>query len=341
MLQLDKISVKQILVFSEIVSESSLLQQDFIKKQYLRSASNFDQTVELLHELDLVEIPKDEIVIKPKYKELLKNLGESQKPKEVIKKFIINCFVDHKTSFSDYLNEFLSRFYLANKQYEFTPSVSERLRYSGLRNFLIDLGFIYLDSDEKKYIAVGDYSSVFAELKKTYKLPPGEFLKIRHEKEKLGKAAELKIIEYEGNRLLEFPYLAKQIEHTAKYDVSAGYDIKSYEIPNQKNCYIPRYIEVKAVSIVDYQFSWSRNEVEKSEVFRQSYYLYLLPVKGKNEFDINHLKIINDPYISVLNNKEEWIKTFESLGFSLAPDIKNKNEIFLEKAGPRSSNLIN
>jgi len=339
--QFDKISVKQILVFSQVVSESSLLEKDFIEKQYLRGASNFDQTVEFLHGLNLIEVSDNQIIIKPAYKEFLISLRESQKPKEVAKKFIINCFVISKTPFSEYLNKFLSKFHLTNQQYEFTPSIFERLRYSGLRNFLIDLGLIYLDTDEKKYIAVGNYSSVFVELKKPHRLSPNKFQKIRRENEEIGKAAELKIIEYEKKRLLEFPYLAKQIEHTAKYDVSAGYDIKSYEIPNQKNCYIPRYIEVKAVSIVDYQFSWSRNEVEKSEVFRQSYYLYLLPVKGKNEFDINHLKIINDPYTSVLNNKEEWIKTFESLGFSSAPDIKNKNEKLPKKAGPCDSNLIN
>jgi hypothetical protein len=341
MLQLDKISVNQILVFSEVVSESSLLQQDFIEKQYLRSASNFDQTVEFLQELELIELAQNQIILKPKYKRLLKNLGESQKPKEVIKKFIIDCFVVSQTPFSEYLDEFLSRFNLLNERYEFTPNVSERLRYSGLRNFLIDLEFLYLDSDEKKYVVVDNYSSMCAELKKTYKLSPGEFLKIRHEKEEIGKAAEFKIIEYEKNRLLEFPYLAEKIEHTAISDVNAGYDIKSYEIPTQKDCYIPRYIEVKAISIIDYQFNWSRNEIEKSEVFRQSYYLYLLPAKGKNEFDIDHLKIINDPYINVLNNEDAWIKTFESLGFSLAPDIKNKNEKFTKKAGPRDFNLIN
>jgi len=323
--QFDKISVNQILVFSQVVSESSLLEKDFIEKQYLRGASNFDQTVEFLHGLNLIEISDNQIIFKPKYREFLKSLGESQKPREEIKKFIINCFVISKTSFSKYLNEFLSKFHLTNQQYEFTPSVFERLRYSGLRNFLIDLEFIYLDSDGGKYIAVGDYLSVFAELKKTYRLSPSKFQKIRRENEEIGKAAELKIIEYEKKRLLEFPYLVKQIEHIAKYDVNAGYDIKSYEAPAQKDCYIPRYIEVKAVSIIDYQFYWSRNEVEKSEVLRQNYYLYLLPVKDKNDFDIDNLKIINDPYVNVLNNKDKWIKTIESLSFSLAPDVKNKD----------------
>jgi hypothetical protein len=107
--------------------------------------------------------------------------------------------------------------------------------------------------------------------------------------------------------------------------VNAGYDIKSFEISSQETNYIPRYIEVKAVSIIDYQFYWSRNEFEKSEILRQNYYLYLLPVKDKNNFDIENLKIINDPYKNILNNKDRWIKTVESLGFSLVPELKSKD----------------
>jgi hypothetical protein len=322
MIQFNKISVNQILVFSEVVNEYSLLQKDFIEEQYQRSASNFGQTVEFLHELDWIEVTQNQIILKPKYKGFLKNLNELQKPRETIKKFIIGCLAVPKISFSEYFYEFFSRFRLINKHYELTPTVSERLKYSGLRNFLIDLDFIYLDSDEKKYIVVDGYTSVFAELKKYNKFSPGKFKKIRHENEAIGKAAELKIIEYEKKRLLEFPYLVKQIEHIAKYDVNAGYDIKSYEIPKQKERYIPRYIEVKAVSIFDYQFYWSRNEVEKSRVLRQNYYLYLLTVKGKKRFDLEHLKIIDDPYVNILNDKDKWVKTIESLSFSLVSDIK-------------------
>ena len=169
---------------------------------------------------------------------------------------------------------------------------------------------------------VDDYSPVCAELQGSYQISPSEFAKMRLANEEIGKAAELKIIEYEKEQLSQFPHVAEKIEHIAAYDVRAGYDIKSYEVLIPNGPHKPKYIEVKAVSLIDYQFVWSRNEVEKSGLYRQNYYLYLLPVKGTNEFDMEHLKIINDPYINILNNKDLWRKTVECFAFSLIPSVK-------------------
>ena len=74
----------------------------------------------------------------------------------------------------------------------------------------------------------------------------------------------------------QLPDLVKKIEHTALRDVSAGYDIKSFDgkLGEDENP-IQRYIEVKAVSSQDYGFNWTRNEIEKSEYYNQDYYLYL------------------------------------------------------------------
>jgi len=320
--EFEKISVQQILVFSEIVNGSSLLQKEYIEKTYLRNATHFDETVKFLQELGLIETKENKVVLKPKYEECLIDLKEVRRPKEKIKKFIIDYFVSRKSFFAEYLNEFLGRFQLVNGQYEFAPNALERLKYSGLRNLLIDLGLLYLDPSETKYVVVNDYSSLCSELQATCRISPKEFLVIRQAKEDVGRAAELRIIEYERERLSRYPHIAEKIEHTAKYDVKAGYDIKSYEIATGDNQCIPKYIEVKAVSIIDHQFFWSRNEMEQSEIHRHNYYLYLLPVKGENEFYLEHLKIIRDPYLNVFNNSSEWEKTIESLSFSLISGSK-------------------
>ena len=119
MFEFEKISVQQIFVFSEIVNESSLSQKEFIEKTYLRNATHFDETVNFLQELGLIETKENHIVLKPRYKELLNELKEVRRPKEKVKKFIIDYFISRKTPFSEYLNEFLSQFHLKNKQYEF------------------------------------------------------------------------------------------------------------------------------------------------------------------------------------------------------------------------------
>ncbi len=325
--EFEKISVQQILVFSEIVNEASLLQKEFIEKTYLRSATHFDETVKLLQELGLIETKENKVVPKPKYAEFLIGLKEYPRPNERVKKFIIEYLISRKTSFSEYLNDFFSQFHYKNKQYEFAPNVSQRLKYSGLRNFLIDLEFMYLDSTETKYIIAEACSSTYAAFKQSNQVSPEVFFRAQQRKDEIGKAAELQIIKYEKERLSQLPDLVRKIEHTALRDVSAGYDIKSFDGKlGEDGNPTQRYIEVKAVSSQDYGFYWTRNEIEKSESYRHIYYLYLLPVKRKNEFDIDNLKMINDPFVNVFRNRKEWIQTCESIAFSLIADTENKVE---------------
>lgn len=321
MFQFEKISVKQILVFCEIINESSLLQKEFIEEKYLRSAPNFGETGEFLQELDLIETREDQIVLRPRYKTFLEELKKTQQPEQITKKFIVNYLLNHRTSFSEYLDEFLSRFRLTNEQWQFTPSAPERLKYSGLRNFLIDLEFLYLDLGETKYIIADDYSLLYIELKESHRLSPDELLKVQQKKEEIGKAAELEIIKYEKERLSQFPHLAEKIEYMAIKDVMAGYDIKSFDDKLTENGNpIPRFIEVKAVSPWNYRFNWTRNEIEKSKLYHQNYYLYLLPAIGNNKFDLKGLRIIRDPYSNIYKNENEWIRTDELVSFSLFKD---------------------
>jgi hypothetical protein len=319
--EFEKISVQQISVFSEVVNESSLLQKEFIEKTYLRNATYFGETVKFLQELGLIETKENQVVLKPRYEKFLIDLKEVRRPKEKVKKFIIDYFIGRKTPFSEYLNEFLSQFHLKNKQYEFTPSASERLKYSGLRNFLIDLELMYLDSTETKYIIAEAYSPTYAAFKQSNQVSPEEFLRAQQRKDEIGKAAEIQIIKYEKERLSQLPDLVKKIEHTALRDVSAGYDIKSFDGKlGEDGNPIQRYIEVKAVSLWDYGFNWTRNEIEKSKYYSKDYYLYLLPVVGMNKFDLESLKIIRDPYSNVYKNENEWIRMDELLAFSLSKD---------------------
>ena len=302
------------------------MQKEFIEKGYLRHALNFEETIEFLQELHLIEDRAGQIILKPKYRNLLKDLKEAEKTKEVVKKFIVKSLINERTHFSEHLNEFLRQFRLINNQYEFAPSVSERLEYSGLRNFLIDLEFLYLDSSEKKYVIAEEYWHAFSKLKRQKKLSPDEFLKIQRSKEEIGREAEFKIIEYEKGRLFKFPNLVEKIEHISLKDVTAGYDIKSFDATiDEKGNAAPRFIEVKAVSPWNYRFNWTRNEIEKSEFYHRNYYLYLLPVTGKKKFDFDNLKVIRDPYLKIYKNKNGWICTYELLTFSLSNESKEEN----------------
>ena len=321
MFPFEKLSAHQLIVISQIINETSLLRRDFIEARFTRDASNFSETIEFLVELNLIAINDQEIIAQPKYVKLLKELSESQQTPKIIKSFFIHSLFTSEPSFFTFVCEFLSNFHLKKEKYEFLPTWPERLGYSGIRNFLIDLGLIYMDSSEKKYIVIDDYIHLLIHLKEPQQLSPNQLLKVQKKKEEIGRAAELRVVEYEKQRLSGFPQLVKMVEHVAINDVMAGYDIRSYEDKYDENGnYPPRFIEVKAVSIWDYKFYWSKNEIDKAMTYQQNYYLYLLPVIGMNEFDIKKLKIINDPYSNVYENEGEWIRTNELVAFSIYED---------------------
>ena len=150
MFQFDKISLKQILVFSEIVNESTLLHREFLKDRFMKYAQNFDETVDFLKGIELVLVKSNQIIPQPKYKAFLKHFSKSRRQEEIMQEFVVTNLVGQENGFSAEISEFLFQFKLVNESYVFIPNASQRLKYSGLRNFLIDIGFIHLDSNESK-----------------------------------------------------------------------------------------------------------------------------------------------------------------------------------------------
>jgi hypothetical protein len=270
----DKISVKQILVFSEIIAESSLMQTEFIRAKYLRSALDFNETVEFLKELKLIEVRRSQILPKPGYKVFLRRFILSKGKMQLLKSFLVERLLYRTNPFSQYIGQFMANFQFENGQYEFMPIASQRLAYSGLRNYLIDLEFLHLDSSGVKYVISDNYSLGYSELAKPHKLTPEEFAGIQQKNIEIGRKAELRVIEYEKERLSSFPLLAERIEHVADGDITAGYDVRSFEEKQQEDP-IPRLIEVKAVSPWNYRFNWTKMKLRHpSSIKKPTIYIW-------------------------------------------------------------------
>ncbi len=316
MIDFNKISVNQIMHISQVINDSSLMQQEFIAARYAKTMPNYQTTIEFLTELKLIGVIKDLIVIKPAYGKFLQEIQHSSHPKEVTISFIIKKMFDSPNKIGDYAKQFLSVFSLRDEYYELKPTLKQKLEYSGIRNFFMDLRLLEYDSTNTRYIVQDNFILAYPEFKGGFHASEDSFKRIRKLKEKIGRAAELKIIEYEKKRLCDFPQIIEKIEHTAIKDVSAGYDIKSYDYTNNQE-FVSRLIEVKAVSSWNYRFYWSNNEIETSKLNRETYYLYLLPVKTRGEFDIENMKIINDPFLNVYNNKDAWSSMVETLSYTL------------------------
>lgn len=317
MFDFEKISLKKIIVFNEILIDANFLKESYVKQKYTRNAINYEETVLVFKKLNLVKSKNNEILISKKYKSFLKKYKDSKFKVKILTKFFIDSFLFNRNFFSKYIDEFLGNFNFKDNYFRFKVKTDQKIKYSGIRNFLKELGFIIINTDGNEYIISKKYSVIYKKHKEDNKLKLSDLKKMLEEKEKLGYDAELRIIQYEKERLSIFPLLIDKIEHISLSDVSAGYDIRSFEDKLDKNNDpIVINIEVKAVPFWEYEFKWTKNEINSAKFYKDKYCLYLLPVKVYKDFDIKNLKIIRDPYKNVYKNKKAWLSTEEVLSFS-------------------------
>ena len=116
--------------------------------------------------------------------------------------------------------------------------------------------------------------------------------------------AELFVLKYEQKRL-GMP-LASRVRRISEIDVTAGYDIVSFDNPSSTS--LDRYIEVKAVSHMG--FHWSQNEYKIAKLKGPTYYLYLIDLSSIDQQSYSPL-IINDPAKSIMQT-DDWLIEPES-----------------------------
>jgi len=305
----DNITFHQIKVLINIFNSLSELKYEFIKNWFQSDAQNYKETLDFLKYLKLIKVKDDIIILTAEFGKIIKEYNQNE---SIINHFLLKKLINSKNIFTKEIFSFLSNFKIYNDSFEYIPITKKRLKESGIRNLFIELGLIWYDRQNKKYEITNNYILDFINYIENRKMSLEELQFILKKQEDLGKAAELEIIKYEKNRLKKKPQLLNRIEHTSKYDIKAGYDIKSCEL--EKNDFQTpklRFIEVKAVSILDYRFNWSRNEIDKSKLYGMQYYLYLLPTIRGKRFDIKKLKIVRNPYISIFKNINKWARQEE------------------------------
>lgn len=188
------------------------------------------------------------------------------------------------------------------------------LSASGLKNLLISIGFLNIDSNKPHLYFIDDNfqsyfeSEILSWLCKitAYTSETGltydKFKDLQKAKEAAGFLAEEFVLNYEKIRLAGHP-LIFHIRQISRIKVDAGYDVISFNSLTSKT--LDRYIEIKSFTGKP-SFYWSRNEVEISRLQRKRYFLYLV---DREKIDkLNYQPIIyRDPYKSLFN-QDEWTK---------------------------------
>ncbi|MEX2410506.1 MAG: DUF3883 domain-containing protein [Candidatus Paceibacterota bacterium] len=306
------ISLRQILsLFSSIreLNDKSLHKVEFI---YRKNGLNFVTTLNFTQGLNLINVNNGKLKITDNYN-LLAN--DPEVSDEKVKEIIINSILIEENKFKSEAFDYLDKFKLGSTSFEYRPNTKDNIKYSSIRNFLVEIGLVEYNSKKQTYSIAHNYIERFVTGIKGPTLHPDTLKMLLQKKEELGELAEKTILNFEKNRLSKFPDLINKIRHVASENVTAGYDIKSWDVDKTRNNSITeRYIEVKAVSLDGLKFYWSKNEIEKAKEFGKKYYLYLLPVISGKGFDINELNIISDPYTEVYLNKK-WDRQAESYLF--------------------------
>ena len=135
------------------------------------------------------------------------------------------------------------------------------LRYMGLAMLMEQAGQFERVKNREYFIGIKDYRE---EIKKK----PQKRL-VRDEEN--GEKAEKLAWQYDKARLMQLG-ISKDPLSISSIDVTAGYDMVSYESDQSEN--YDRFIEIKAVSRSG--FFWSKNEYEVAKAKGERYYLYLV-----------------------------------------------------------------
>ena len=306
----DKIKLSHLYTLCNTLADTQVRQVSNIRRTYLENALAFDETLSLLEDLKIVRNNSNELF-------LTKSFSLSQYSIDDFKKKFLPVLFSANGEVFKQLRNFLLNFQSDTDKTFFKATEIQKIKFSDTRNLLLELEFISASADNTTYFVNPDYTELFVKYFSRNKLSPETLKKKQSENDEIGLMAEKAVIEFEVKRLTNISLDLHEIEHTSQANVLAGYDIKSFEdyLDDNSNR-IERYIEVKAVSVPDFKFYWSRNEMEIAKVFGEKYFLYLLPVVSSNTFDFEELQMICNPFKNIYSNELDWKKEEESISFS-------------------------
>lgn len=301
-------NLNRLLALADVLQSSEIKKESLIRRRYEDRAIDYEVSLSFFELFNFVEIRGGSVEPKGKFNKLL-----SEGPVNALrlKELLVQQLLATNIR-SEFINNFLNLFSRTNEDLTLSLTTEERLKYSEIRNLFVELGMLeYLNVQDIYRVEPRLAPKVEEAIGRAKKAVSAEQLaQILVNQERLGAEAELNILKYERDRLAGFSSLVESIEHTAQTNVGAGYDILSWEKPESESSSSERrHIEVKAVSPKDSRFMWTKNEIERAAELKSKYYLYLVPVIGPNEFDIEAMEIIRDPYENVFLDKKVWSKS--------------------------------
>jgi len=294
---LKKVSCRNSIELLRVIDRYSSKELDFISRRYSDKHKYFKETLQFL--IDIGWVISDDAMVHLN-KKIPINVLEL-KPDMVLHEVVFAMMAANKT-ISSTLFSYLSEFRIDGNIISCAVPNKLSLNIVPIRDMLLESGLIVLDRGREIYSINSDYSHIYFQAKNlnSPKTTKGLLAKQRSNSE-IGFLAEKTILDYEIKRIND-PTI--NVDHVSDDNPLSCFDIHSFTINHESKT--DRFIEVKAVSISDYSFFWSKSERDVAQILRNKYFLYLLPVTGPSTFSVSDMKQIQDPHISLLQNREQW-----------------------------------
>ena len=292
----------KLLVLIDIVSNSSV-SIDFLEARYRERADlYFFQNYQFLYTIGILTVEDSNV-----------SLSFSDKNSSHIENINYAIFKSENAYQANILN-FFKHFIKINNDYVL-EKISSREIF--IRNFLFSLGIV---NNQNQNIYGLNPKFIHLIPKKSSKYSLKEFEDDQEKRKIVGVNAEKAVLKYENERLKKLSDKDLIAKRLSDEDVSLGYDIVSYSISDGQIS--RRFIEVKAVSQNKLDFFWSRGEIKTANEYRDKYFLYLIPAISNNKFDFTNLTVIQNPYLSVFMDENNWGKEIQ--GYKFNQKIHNK-----------------
>lgn len=274
----------------DVLRDYDLADEWHVERRYKDLALGYSQTLAFLRCIGLVEHEARKIIFKSEA------TTEADRRRDVIAQL-----VGAKSPYRDETFGYLQSFQIVDGEVVRRADIADRLRESACRNFLMDLGIVKHRPNTDEYALEPEYVTLYAaSCEARAGFSAARVQSLRDERTAIGDAAEIAVVAWERDRL--GPAYADRVKHVAPQNVLAGYDVLSATVASER--VLPRYIEVKAVSRLSFQFFWSENEANVASVLGGLYYLYLVPIRSTGEPLISETRMICDPYVAVLSSAD-------------------------------------
>ena len=288
-------NIRGILLFEAKLFDEQIISIDALKdvdKYELGIQVNIRAAIAFFEYLDLIIVKNNKILLSNKGLEL-KNQQATQR-NVFISQLLLHKMIDD--NFVNIQNIHVlpetGKIYFDNNAFALVAAI--------FRNFLISVKCLTFDSERLVVNKSYEKELVFLISNKRKLITQEELLAQLERERNDGALAEQIVLKYEQERL---PTLSSEIKQVSLIDVSAGYDILSFN--DSSSLLYDRFVEVKCFR-GNLHFYWSSNEKSVAELMGENYFLYLVDLEIYSRDPKNFQPtIIQNPSKSI--DSENWI----------------------------------